>query len=178
MKLALPKARTIRIALLLAGSGVLTSLLIGNEPEPGRPAAAAAKRTAGASANEPKSMPTLDLDGLGRPITVEIQDNLFYIPPPPAPPPAPPPRTATPAPQVAAPPPKPTAPPLPFKFLGRLIDRGTTVIFVSHNGLSLNLKQGDTAADLYRVERITPTEVVFTYEPLAERQVLHIGAVN
>jgi hypothetical protein len=76
------------------------------------------------------------------------------------------------------PPPKPVAPPLPFKFMGRLIDKGTTTVFVSHNGQSLNLKQGDKAADLYRVEQITASEVVFLYEPLDERQVLAIGAVN
>lgn len=131
-------------------------------------------RPAATARSTPKDIPTVDLAALSRATTTSIQDDLFYLPPPPAPPP----RRAAPPPEAAAPPPKPTAPPLPFQFLGKLIDKGTTVVFVSHNGQSLNLKQGDTAADLYRVEQITSTEVVFMYEPLVERQVLSIGAVN
>ena len=175
MKLRIPKSRTVRIALLLVVSALAASLVIGHEPEPGRPAFAAVvqKRAAPAEIFPAKDAAPIDLAAMSRPVSTQIDDNLFHVLPPPAPP-----RPAAPPPQAEAPPPKPTAPPLPFKFVGRLIDKGTTVVFVSHNGQSLNLKQGDTAADLYRVERITPTEVVFLYEPLAERQVMHMEAVN
>lgn len=164
----------IRLALLLAGTGAATSLVVGNDPQPEGTAAAAtpvrAKRPTAPSAD--KALPTVDLAALSRPLGTEIADNLFYIPPPPAPAAQP----VSPASRVVeTPPPKPTAPPLPFTFMGRLVDKGATTVFVGHNGQSLSLKQGDSAANVYRVEQITETEIVFVYEPLAERQVLAMG---
>jgi hypothetical protein len=179
MKLRPTKAGAVRLALLLAVSGVTASFVVGREPEPAKPAVAVAssKHTPAPAAASRADLAALDVGVLSRPAETDIQDRLFYIPPPP-PPPVPARVARAQAPQVEAPPPKPTAPPLPFTFLGRLTDKGTTTVFVAYNGKNLNLREGDTAAELYRVERVTATEVVFRYEPLAERQVLTMGAVN
>ena len=177
MKLRLPAAPWIRVVLALAGFGVATSLVIGREAEaPARLAGAASTvRAPETTTAAPRGISKLNLAALGRPIAVDVDDKLFYVPPPPAPPPP----ATVPRPVVAeAPPPKPVAPPLPFTFMGRLIDNGATTVFVSHNGNSLMLKQGDQAAELYRVEQISQSEVVFVYEPLAERQVLAIGVAQ
>lgn len=175
MKLRLSRTGALRVALLVAGTGAATSLVVGNDSQPEGAAVAVtavrAKSPAAPATNRP--LPTVDLEALSRPLGIAIADNLFHIQPPPAPPPQP---ASPPQRVVETPPPKPTAPALPFTFIGRLVDKGATTIFVGHNGQSLSLKQGDTAAGVYRVEQITESEIVFVYEPLAERQVLAMGA--
>lgn len=73
------------------------------------------------------------------------------------------------------PPPKPVAPPLPFQFLGQLIEEDGTRVFVNHQGRHLIIKAGDIIAGSYAVEEIDAGKVVFLYLPLKERQVLAIG---
>lgn len=177
MKLRLDRKTSLRAVLVAALLGVGAEALLGRAPEAADTVAAVvpAKRSSAPAAPVPEAA-SIDLDALPRPVSADVKDDLFYIPPPPAPPP--PPRTAAKQAETPPPPPKPTAPPLPFKFLGRLVDKGSTVVFVSHNGVGLNLRQGDVAGDVYRVERITPTEVVFLYEPLGEKQVLQLEAIN
>ena len=74
------------------------------------------------------------------------------------------------------PPPKPSAPPLPFQFLGQLIEEDGTRVFVSHQGQHLIIKAGDLIAGTYAVEEVAAGKVVFLYLPLKERQVLATGA--
>jgi len=80
------------------------------------------------------------------------------------------------APPPPPPPPKPSAPPLPFQFLGQLIEEDGTRVFVSHQGQHLILKAGDVIAGTYAVEEIAAGKVVFLYLPLKERQVLATGS--
>lgn len=74
------------------------------------------------------------------------------------------------------PPPRPTAPPLPFQYLGQLIEEDSTRIFVNHLGRHLILKAGDVVAGTYAVEEVDSGKVVFLYLPLKERQVLSTGS--
>jgi len=74
------------------------------------------------------------------------------------------------------PPPKPTAPPLPFTFLGQLIEEDGTRVFVNHQGQHLIIKAGDVIAGTYAVEEVAAGKVVFLYLPLKERQVLATAA--
>ena len=83
------------------------------------------------------------------------------------PPPASPPR------KVEA----PRAPPLPFQYLGKLLEEGAVVAFVSQGALNHLLRSGDLVAD-YRVEQITPAEMTFVYLPLNEKQRLTFGSAN
>jgi hypothetical protein len=82
-----------------------------------------------------------------------------------------------PPPVVAARQAAPTAPPLPFKYLGKLMDHGVVTAFVSQGALTHLLHKGDVLAE-YRVEKITPVDVTFVYLPLNERQRLPIGSEN
>lgn len=121
-----------------------------------------------------KAVEDLDLGGLQRNPTAEINEHLFAIPVTaasraaavvPATPPAPP--AASPSLQ---------APPLPFKYLGRLSDAGTTSVFVAFGNQNLALKEGDLVDTRYRVERIADPGIDFIYLPLVQRQTLTLGA--
>lgn len=169
---------------LAFASAALAASFIARDDEPGATAAApAAKQN---TRNDPKSdaarVPastggTLDLSLLNRAPTTELEENVFAVPRPPAPPP-PPPRPQAPAIVVAAPPPKPTAPPLPFRFLGTMIDRGTTTLFVAQGAQNLSIKTGDVVGEVYRLEQIGDTNATFVYIPLQERQTLSMGNRN
>jgi hypothetical protein len=79
-----------------------------------------------------------------------------------------------------APPPKaeaPRAPVLPFRYLGKVLEGGAVMAFVSQGALTHLLRQGDVLAD-YKVDAITPVEMTFVYLPLNEKQRLTFGSAN
>ena len=79
---------------------------------------------------------------------------------------------APPAAAAAPPPPaKPTAPPLPFAYLGKVIEDGKLAVFLARGGESLSVKPGDTLGE-YRVDAVTENEIRFTYLPLKTKQSL------
>jgi hypothetical protein len=86
-----------------------------------------------------------------------------WVPPPP------------PAPVVRAVVPK--APPLPFVYLGKMLDGKAVTAFVSMGGQTHLLHGGDTVRD-YRVEAISAKEITFVYLPLNEKQRLSFGSEN
>ncbi|MGD9872315.1 MAG: hypothetical protein AB7S63_14865 [Thauera sp.] len=75
------------------------------------------------------------------------------------------------APVVAA----PMAPPLPFTFIGS-IERGGRRVVMLMEGEQLHLAGvRERIGEHYRVERVTPTQIEFTYLPMQQRQVLETG---
>lgn len=69
----------------------------------------------------------------------------------------------------------PTAPPLPFTFIGS-IERGGRRTVMLMEGEQLHLVGArERIGDRYRVERVTPTQIEFTYLPMQQRQVLETG---
>ena len=93
-----------------------------------------------------------------------------------APPPPPEPAPAAAAPP--APPPAPVAPPLPFRYLGQLSEQGRTVVFLARGDAPMAAAVGEVLEGSYRIERIAPTAVEFTYLPLNTRQVLAVGGAR
>ena len=83
---------------------------------------------------------------------------------------------------IPAPPPEevkqsaPVAPPLPFAYLGKVVDGGRTTVFVARGEENHALETGQTVAGTWRVERITEKAVTFTYLPLRQKQTLAIRA--
>lgn len=73
--------------------------------------------------------------------------------------------------QQAAAPGKPEAPALPFRYLGKLIEDGKLSVFLANGAESLTVKAGERIGD-YRVDKVTESEVLFTYLPLKTRQSL------
>ena len=73
-------------------------------------------------------------------------------------------------------PPTPSAPPLPYKYLGRMVDGGKEMVFLERNQDSLSAVAGDTLDNTYQVESIVESAVHFVYLPLGTKQVLAIPA--
>lgn len=79
---------------------------------------------------------------------------------------------------VAPPPPpvpKPTAPPLPFRFVGRVVEDGETRVFLAQQNRYLIVRAGDVINATYGVEAIDERSVHFIYLPLQEAQTLATG---
>lgn len=67
---------------------------------------------------------------------------------------------------------KPAAPPLPFVYLGKVIEEGKLAVFLAHGEESYSVAAGDTIGGEYRVDAVTESEVRFTYLPLKTKQKL------
>lgn len=75
---------------------------------------------------------------------------------------------------VAVPPPLP--PPLPFTYIGKLVDRGAVTVFLSDQDRNYIVRAGDTLHDTYVVEAVEDQRLVLKYLPLGVRQALPLGA--
>ena len=73
--------------------------------------------------------------------------------------------------QAAAAPAKREAPPLPFKYLGKMVEDGKLSVFLTNGDESITVHAGERVGD-YRVDKITEAEVRFTYLPLKTKQSL------
>lgn len=75
-------------------------------------------------------------------------------------------------------PPEPVAPPLPFSYLGKIVENGKVTVYVAKGDRSYLLKGGETIDGIYTVLSIDAQKVIFNYKPLATQQILMIGAMN
>jgi hypothetical protein len=71
--------------------------------------------------------------------------------------------------------PPPQAPPLPFAYLGKLVEDATTTVFLARADRNYIVRAGDTIDGTYRVERIGEDALVVTYLPLKIQQTLPLG---
>jgi hypothetical protein len=125
--------------------------------KPARPASAPATATA--------SVPELRLDLLGARKSPAPAGDPFQA------------RSWAPAPEPEVqrrrpPPPRPQAPPLPFAYMGKLVEDATTTVFLAREDRNYIARAGDTIDGTYRVERIGDDAVVMTYLPLKIQQTL------
>jgi Tfp pilus assembly protein PilP len=74
-------------------------------------------------------------------------------------------------PQAAAGPAKPEAPPLPFRYIGKMVEDGKLSVFLANGDESITVHAGERVGD-YRIDKITEAEVRFTYLPLKTKQSL------
>lgn len=82
---------------------------------------------------------------------------------------------------VAPPPPptpKPKAPPLPFQYLGKVVEEGRTKVFLARQGQHLIVHEGDEVDANYAVLQIAGGQMVIEYRPLQEKQTLAIGSAQ
>jgi hypothetical protein len=162
---ALALAAVVAIASIVAGRerpAAATSLSRAPQVEPAR-APQAVPRLA-----EEESLSDLDLGKLRRERWSEGVANLLAPRPVLAPAPS---ITAKPGPAPTAAP--PAAPPLPFVYLGKLVDGGKTTVFVGRGEDHYSVEAG-SEIDQYRVEHVTETQVTFVYRPLGIHQVLDV----
>jgi hypothetical protein len=81
-------------------------------------------------------------------------------------------------PKQAAAPEKPALPPLPFQYVGKVIEDGKQEVYVMRGEELLALAHGQKIGNEYRVERITGSRITFTYLPLKTTQTLDLPAPN
>jgi hypothetical protein len=130
-----------------------------------------AKRTVehSASTNQsPSKNEALALEPIKRPVLESTKKRLFdskswYVPPPPP---------------KALPPPPPSAPPLPFSYMGKMLEDGRTTIFLTRQNRNFVVTAGDTIESTYRVDEIGAHSMTLTYLPLNIKQTLQIGEAN
>ena len=75
------------------------------------------------------------------------------------------------SPAAPAAPEKAGPPPLPFRYLGKMIEDGRLAVFLAQGDESLSVKAGDRIGE-YRVDAVTETEVRFTYLPMKTKMSL------
>ncbi|KWB82291.1 hypothetical protein [Burkholderia ubonensis] len=130
--------------------------------------AAAAASGARVDAPTPAATPREKLAALRAPVSVESANDPFtassWLPPPPVEAPLP---TARPAP--------PTAPPVPFTYVGELDAKADKPqVFLSNGDQLLIVSPGDVIDGQYRVDSVSASNVVLTYLPLNQTQVVSI----
>jgi hypothetical protein len=72
-------------------------------------------------------------------------------------------------------PPAPTAPPLPFVYMGKILNDGNRAVFLTRNDKPYIARAGDVLDGTYRVDAIQPPTLELTYLPLSQKQTLDIG---
>ncbi|KVD60467.1 hypothetical protein [Burkholderia ubonensis] len=130
--------------------------------------AAAAASSAQVDTPTPAATPREKLAALRAPVSVESANDPFtassWLPPPPVEAPLP---TARPAP--------PTAPPVPFTYVGELDAKADKPqVFLSNGDQLLIVSPGDVIDGQYRVDSVSASNVVLTYLPLNQTQVVSI----
>lgn len=83
-------------------------------------------------------------------------------------PPPPPPRKVE-----ALPPPPPMAPPLPFKYVGRWVDESGETLFLAQGERVVSARAGQRL-DAWRLDKIGPDSLTFTYLPLDQQRPLRL----
>ncbi len=72
---------------------------------------------------------------------------------------------------------EPKAPPLPFRYLGKVMEEGAVVAFIAQDARTYLAHKGDVLLD-YRIEDVTPAQMTLVYLPLNEKQTLIFGSAN
>ncbi|MFZ6646010.1 hypothetical protein ACO0LO_09850 [Undibacterium sp. TJN25] len=97
---------------------------------------------------------------------VQADGSIFlsqnWTPPPPPPPPLPL-------------PPPPAAPSLPFTFIGKKFEDGKWEIYLAQGDQTYITTENSTIAGIYRIDKIQPPTMTFTYIPMNQIQTLQIG---
>lgn len=124
------------------------------------PVAAGARASADSPSSLGGSLARLDADRAPWPELSEPLARIVSFAPPPS-------RAA------ALVPVEPQAPPLPFRYVGAIDDAQGKAVFLLEGAQVRLARPGEEIAGRYRVERITPSAVEFTYLPLKKMQTLN-----
>lgn len=157
------------VLVALLGLALSAAAWVSQEDEAAEPVRAArpapAQNAVSPARDKTETATALKLDKLRREPRDEAATDLFearswYVPPPPPKP---------------LPPPPPSAPPLPFAYMGKLIEDGQLTVFLTRQERNYVVKAGDTLDGMYKVEGITPGMLTLVYLPLNIKQTLMIG---
>lgn len=157
MKLSATRLRRLILGSLLLGTLGAAALVDDSPLEPERPAGVKIAVAAPVPPAQALAAPRQESADAPPDSPDPFRSRSWYVPPPP-PPPA-----------------KPSAPPLPFEYLGQLVEADERRVFLKHQGQNRIIRVGDVIAGTYAVEACDAGQVVFIYLPLKERQVLATG---
>lgn len=65
---------------------------------------------------------------------------------------------------------EPSAPPLPFRYVGAIEEGGARAVILTEGDAVHIVRVRERIGERYRIERISATEIEFTYLPLMQRQ--------
>jgi hypothetical protein len=170
LKRTFSRKEFVRVAAPLAVLALIASVVAGRE----RPADAAVEPASRVPARIEAREAELDLAGLARPADAGADKpavDPFAR------------RSFAPGVEAArAAPAVPTGPPLPFRYLGKMIEDGELQVFLARGEESYTLREGQKKGQKvdaqYRVDKVTQNRITFTYLPLKIQQTLEIPAVN
>ena len=153
------------------GSTLIAGIVAASWRDGGEPATAALVRTerplpAQRSRSPVAALPELELEKLELDKSREPIANAFE------------PRSWAPPPPKSALPPPPQAPPLPYTYIGKIVDEGQVVVFLTRQERNYAVRSGDKLDDTYQVDDIKPNVMLLTYLPLNLQQSLTIGSPN
>jgi hypothetical protein len=66
------------------------------------------------------------------------------------------------------------APPLPFKFVGKLVQEGRLSALLAKGDSVIPVKEGETLDGTYKLESIADTQITLVYLPLGQKQTLPV----
>lgn len=162
----------VRATLAALALALLATAVTGREDGPAEESVAPSSTAeAVAPASLPAAEEDLDLDKLQRRDKAQKVPDLFAMRDP-----APQKRIARPPPGSAEPA-APPVPPLPFTYLGQVLDGGKLSVFLAQGSEHYSVRAGQKIGE-YRVEEILDDSVVLTYLPLGQQQVLTIPVPN
>lgn len=84
-------------------------------------------------------------------------------------------RSIYPAPPRQPQPAPPSAPPLPFRFMGKLVEGDSVTLFLVIGNQDYSVSLNDVLNNTYRLDQINEDSAVFTYLPLDTQQTLYMG---
>jgi len=157
------------VLITLLGLALSAAAWVSQEDEAAEPVRATrpvpAQNVAQPARDRTEAATDLKLNKLRRETKDEVAPDLFeakswYVPPPPPKP---------------LPPPPPSAPPLPFVYMGKLIEDSHLTVFLTKQERNYVVKAGDTLDGMYKVEAVTPSMMTLVYLPLNIKQTLMIG---
>ena len=96
----------------------------------------------------------------------------WYVAPPPSPSPPPPP------PSPPAAPAEPGAPPLPFAFMGKMVEEDRLTVFLVKEDRVFMASEGDVIDGTYKLEKIEAEQLTLRYLPLETVQTLAVSEVR
>lgn len=161
-------------AVVAMGILVLVATVVSGRDKPGEEEVVAPTQRSEPRAPSEEPFASLDLERLRRPAKKGIGNDVFAPNQPQAPQASP-----APGPRGAAPPPAvPEAPPLPFRYLGQMVDGGRKLVFLARDNAHYTVQAGQAIGDEYRVEEIASNEITLTWLPAGIRQSLAIPALD
>ena len=146
-----------KLFIAIAAAGLVASVVAGRE----KPAADIVEPAARIDARV-RVADDLDLSKLERPADEGAKANLFSNPS----------FAGEKAAATNTPSGKSGPPPLPFAYIGKVIEDGKLAVFLSRGSDSLSVAAGDTIGNEYRVDAVSESEITFTYLPLKAKQKL------